>query len=319
MARASSPKIGIKSFRASFNGVNEKGELPERLKIFEWGVNKTNQGDFILDDKSAEVFSRNQVMLARQTIPIDFNHTSVEGTPAFAAAKGVPDIGGYGQPVIVNGCGMFVEAIETTPSGIKKASDFKDLSAAPLVDEKTGRIVGLHSLALVPAGSDEGLTIESAALRALSATLRTLSVPDAHFQTSNKKSVPAADRGEDAEKFRTAMNDEHMEFIKHFLKMPENCTYEDVMEKLKAHLEMHGGGVKGPLDSPEHGTDIVMATLTAKFEETLLAKLTPLQASVNRMQEDLTARAAQLEEAERKAVIDEASRQGKVIPLSADT
>ena len=95
--------IKLKTFKATLNGVSESGELPSRLKLFDWGVNKTNQGDFIVDEGTLKVFAANQDALARTTVQVDFNHNTVEGTPAYLAAAGSPEIGGYGVPVVISG------------------------------------------------------------------------------------------------------------------------------------------------------------------------------------------------------------------------
>ena len=142
-------RITLKCFSARYGGVTENGELPSRLKLFDWGTNKTNKGDFIVDDRTHACFAENQEAMSRQTIQVDFNHNTVEGSPAYLAAKGSPEIAGYGVPVCVRGKGIFLEKIDTTPHGVDKAADYKDLSPAPLATDD-GLVVGLHSVALVP-------------------------------------------------------------------------------------------------------------------------------------------------------------------------
>src|SRR4051812_6047952 len=109
MARAD--EINLKCFKATWSGVDASGHLPNRLKVFGWGVNKSNQGDFLVDEGTHRVFQENQTKLARQIVAIDFNHNTVEGTPAFLAAAGSPEIAGYGAPVCIFGQGIFVEKI----------------------------------------------------------------------------------------------------------------------------------------------------------------------------------------------------------------
>ena len=189
MARADK-QISLKTLRVDTNGVDLAKGLPERLKILDWGVNKSNQGDVVVNDATFDIFQGNQHRLGRETVAIDFNHCTVEGTEAFKNQKGM-DIGGYGKPVVIKGDGVYLESVSTTPTGISKAADFKDLSPAVLVDEKTGTLVGLHSVALTPTGSVYGLTIESAALKAMSAVFKTLNVS---LLDSKSKSTPAAYR-----------------------------------------------------------------------------------------------------------------------------
>jgi phage I-like protein len=313
MAKAS---ISLKCFKATLNGVSDKGELPSRLKLFDWGTNKTNQGNFIVDDRTFACFAENQDKMMRQTVQVDFNHNTVDGTPAFMAAKGSPEIAGYGVPVCIRGKGIFLEGIDTTPSGMEKAADYRDLSPAPLATDD-GLVVGLHSVALVPAGSTEGLTLEGAALKALSSSLnlKTLSVPDSSF--GGPKAKPNAYKnGEDQN--NVAMEKDLMKQISTMLDMPEDASYEDVCERLKA-VYHRMDGKKGPLDSPRPGTEIVTHTLTAKdLADAVGAAIKPLEATVNKLQSDLDTRAAQMEETERNTVVAEATKCGKVIPLNAD-
>jgi phage I-like protein len=320
MAKAlTPPKVSLKCFKAAFAGT-DADKLPSRLKIFDWGMNRTSEGDFLVDDGTLECFAQNQSKLGREEIAIDFNHSTVEGTAAFNASQGKGSIAGYGVPVVVRGSGIFLNKVETTPSGSETFKDYKDLSPAPLYDESTGRVLGLHSVALTPTGAVYNLTLDSAAQKALSAQIKTLTVPDSQLQLGNKKNIPTAYRGEADSNDNNSMNEEHMKFIKKALDMPEDCTYEDVMEKLKAHFEKTGGDVKkgGPLISPYPGTEIMEATLAA-MEKMMGAKLTTLQSSFDAMKLELDAKTKQAEEQERKGIIDEAGRQGKVIPLSADS
>lgn len=303
--------IKLKTFKATLNGVSESGELPSRLKLFDWGVNKTNQGDFIVDEGTLKVFAANQDALARTTVQVDFNHNTVEGTPAYLAAAGSPEIGGYGVPVVISGKGIFLESVETTPSGQKKAADYKDLSPAPLVDA-SNRVIGLHSVALTPTGSTEGLTIESAAMKALSASLKTLAVPTvnayANGQSQNDKKMSI-----------------EMSALKGHLGLDESATEEDAINAIKAMFKK-SGGKSGPLDSPREGTEIVERCLSAMLPDALGAVIAPLTAKLDAqnaiitgLQNQIATATNRAEETERAAVVLEASKAGKVIPLSAET
>jgi len=306
-------RITLKCFSARYGGVTEKGELPSRLKLFDWGTNKTNKGDFIVDDRTHACFAENQEAMARQTIQVDFNHNTVEGSPAYLAAKGSPEIAGYGVPVCVRGKGIFLEKIDTTPHGVDKAADYKDLSPAPLATDD-GLVVGLHSVALVPAGSTDGLTLESAALKALSASLKVLSVPEP-MSGGPKTKVNAYANGQSSND--KLMEEETMKKIHEALGLEDGASYEQVCEKLKPMYEMKGGK-KGPLDSPHSGTEIITHTLDAKIAAALGAAITPLQAEVTRLQTELASRAATDEQAEKDRIMAQASKDGKIVPLTTD-
>ena len=304
--------IRLKTFKATLNGVSETGELPGRLKLFDWGVNKTSEGDFLVDEGSLAVFAANQNRLQRQQVQVDFNHNTVEGTAAYLAAKGSPEMAGYGIPVIVHGEGIFLEGVETTPSGLSKSADYKDLSPAPLVDS-SNRVIGLHSVALVPAGATEGLTIESAALKALSASLKTLAVPPSKLM-GEKPKVDAYANGQ------SPNNDPIMEETKKAvltaLGGDEDMSYEDVCQKLKAVFKS-SGGKEGPLNSPAPGTEIIERCLTASLKP-VMEKLEAQEGTIKTLQASLDTERASLQDRERAAIVSDASKAGKVIPLSAD-
>lgn len=313
--------LTLRTFKATFNGV-ENGKLPSRLKLFNWGPNKTNQGVFTVDDETARVFAENQSKLAREQVQVDFNHNTVPGTEAFKAAAGSPKIGGYGNPKVIKGDGLYLENVETTPSGTELAADYKDLSPSPITDEQ-GRVVALHSVALVPAGSVENLTIESAALNALEAKVVTLSVPDSKISDSHPD--PKAYRGQQTQ--LKTMAADRMEMIKHIMDCPDDASYEDVMERLKAHWEGKGDAdgdeTDGPIN-PKSDTRVgwegrhEMKTMAAAISNALESKLTPLAAKLESVTAQLDAERKKADKAHRESVIAQAAKDGKVIPLSAE-
>lgn len=322
--------ITLKTFRASELEAQAGGHLAKRFKLFNWGLNKTNQGDFTVDDETLRVFEGNQTKLARNKIQVDFNHNTVPGTPAYEAAKGSPEIAGYGVPVVVKGEGIFLEGIETTPSGIAKSRDYLDLSPSPLVDEQ-GRVLALHSVALCPAGSVEGLTVEAAAMKALSADIITLTVPETKLHNPNDLEGPNAYKG--AREPLMSINDAQFSEIKRTMGMPEDCTYESFMEKLKATMEgplgAKGQGPITPMDKnqPIARSEALSAAEPAlkmfeaslkEMQEKMDAKLVTLSAKLAATEGQLDAAKVRVENEHRSALIAQAGKDGKVIPLSAD-
>lgn len=334
----------LKTCKASLNGINADGTLPQRLRLFKWGVNESNQGRFIVDEHTAKVFENNQKASARETIPVDFNHNTVPGTEAYKAAAGSPAIAGYGKPVLIPGEGLFLNAVETTQSGVDKARDYKDLSPTPVVDPDTGRVIGLHSVALVPAGSVYDLTIEYAAenapadIKMLAAMLATLSVPDSKIQKGGEPVPNAYKHGVDPTDEH--MTEEQFSLLKKTMKMPEDCSFEDVMEKLKAHWEGDGGGGKvgerhgsitnegnsriiqydkgeSHMDKANAGVKMLEA-LMPQFKELLEAQLKPLSAELAQVKGQLDTERAKAESTTRATLIAQAGKDGKIIPLSAE-
>jgi len=176
----------LKSVRADIsNGALKADELPSRIKILNWGPNKTLDGDITLDAESYKVFYANQSSIGRAFCPLDFNHNTVPGTTEYKNDKAPRAIAAYGVPTIYPDDGMYMEYLQWTPSGIKSAKDFQDLSPAVLLDDNN-RVIGMHSCALTPAGSIENLSFYSAddSVTSLMGQLRAL---DADAEDDDKK------------------------------------------------------------------------------------------------------------------------------------
>lgn len=177
-------QISLRAFKVSTNGVDLKTGLPSRLKLLDWGANRINTGEtYVVDEISAKVFADNQSRCGRETVPVDYEHHTVENTPAYLRTKPSDPVAGYGKPVVIAGEGLFLENIETTPDGLVNAANFKDLSPAPWIED--GRVVGMHSVALTVAGAVDNLTLSDAAVATLNskyklATFSTDSIPNAY-------------------------------------------------------------------------------------------------------------------------------------------
>lgn len=323
MAKASS-KIVLKSCKMDLNGVDLVNGLPERLKIFEWGRNETLKGPVVIDKDSLAVFDENQRKLGRETCPIDFQHGTVEGSEAWKAAKGNPDIAGYFRPRIVENEGLYLENVSTTPTGLKKAADFKDLSPTPLVDEKTGRLIGLHSLALTPTGAVPGLTIESAALKAMSATFKTLSV-SLMDKSAKAKSEPAAYSQGQPDYYNDLddeiMKEEQLAALRTAMGVSEEMSWDELFPTVLAKI---GKGKEGPITHKENTRvatwpgGFEYKTMMAEFDKALEAKVTPLTAKVEELQSELANKRADLEKQQKDNILATAGKEGKVITLSSD-
>lgn len=316
-------KVALIPCKMDFNGVDPVKGLPERLKIFNWGRNETLKGPVIVDKDSLGVFEANQKRLGRETCPIDFQHGTVEGTEAWKAANGNPDIAGYFRPRIVEGEGLFLENVSTTPTGLLKAADFKDLSPTPLVDEKTGRLIGLHSVALTPTGAVDGLTIESAALKAMSATFKTLSVSLVDKAEKDKYVPPGCKNGQpdyyndlDGE----IMNEEHMKTLREAMGVNPEMSWDDLFPLIVAKI---GKGKEGPV-TPNAANQVITwpAGYEAKFMEAnakaIDAAIKPLSAKVEELQAELATKRTELEKQQKDELLSKAGKEGKVITLSAD-
>lgn len=322
MARSS--HIALKTFRVDWNGVSPDSGLPERLKILDWGVNKTLKGDVVVDDVTLALFDTNQKRMGRDTCYVDFNHATVQGTDAYANCRGdVPKIAGYFQPKVVKGEGVYMENVSTTPTGMKYAADFKDLSPTPFIDEKSNRLIGLHSVALTPTGAVDELTISGAAMKAMSATFKTLSssLMDA---AEKKKSLPAGyDNGQPDyynDLDEELMTDENMKSLRTAMGVPDSMSWDELFPLIMAKI---GSGKQGPI-TPDAANQVVKwpdgykAILMAEIGKELEAKLTPLVASVEKLQTELAQKNADITKQLKDELITTATTEGKKITLSAD-
>ena len=167
-------------------------ELPTRIKLLGWGKNATSEGEVIVDELTARVFSANQKAIGRERVVLDFEHNTVPGTPEYKRTTEPRSVAGHANLVCVPGEGIFAEAITYTGTGKKAAADFEDVSLAPYCD-KQNRVIGAHSVALTHTGAAYGVGFAQApetlsAGGELAADLKTLSAsttPAAPEQNQN--------------------------------------------------------------------------------------------------------------------------------------
>jgi hypothetical protein len=310
-------RVKLQCLKAFSNGTIN-GELPDRLKVFNWGVNKTTKGEFIVDDTTLQVFEATQKAMGRETLVIDFNHCTIPGHPAYGGATA--PTAGYGQARVVKGEGIFVEGISTTATGRKLSPDYVDISPAPLTVDN--RIIGMDSIALTQTGSVEGLTLELAAQEGRRQGLQTLS---AALETDYTKSDPTAYRLANTTTYNGLM-EKHLEYFREQLGLAAGTSAEDIMTAIRAKWE-GDEKVTGPLDDAAPGASQTTPVWDARVEvEKMVASLTkPLADQIVTLSAELRAardndetRRKTLDADERAAIIAAATRDGKVIPFSAD-
>lgn len=164
---------------AGSGGDATTGELPTRIKLLGWGKNSTSEGEVIVDELTARVFSANQKAIGRERVVLDFEHNTVPGTPEYKRTTEPRAVAGHANLVCIPNEGIFAEAITYTGTGKKAAADFEDVSLAPYCD-KSGRVIGAHSAALTHTGAAYGFGFAQApetfsADNELTADLKTLS------------------------------------------------------------------------------------------------------------------------------------------------
>jgi hypothetical protein len=213
---------------------------------------------------------------------------------------------------VVKGEGLFIEQVSTTPTGMKSAPDFKDLSPAVLTDEKTGRVLGMHSVALTPAGSVYNLTIENAALQALTSLMSDTSKPDPKAYGNGQTDY-------------SGLMKEQMDSIRKSLKM-EGSSDEELFNVIMAKI---GIGKDGPITNAGNsqtvtwpfGMDykVMSAALSKDFGADLEARLTPLTAKITELEGQLSAQRKADETSQKNELLVSAGKEGKVLTLSAAT
>jgi hypothetical protein len=148
-------------FIAPVNPVDEKGALPERKKILNWGVNPTVRGPVIVSDETVRVFNAVQAQKGRDLIALDYEHNTVRGTPAWKDSKEPREVAAFCRAEVIPGEGVFIFNIEPTPSGKTNARNYCDLSPAAEFLRGTNIVGGLHSVALCRQGAVNDLRIFS--------------------------------------------------------------------------------------------------------------------------------------------------------------
>ena len=142
------------------NGALTAAALPTRLKILGWGDNPSVKGNARFSEHSAATLPARQQETGFNKIALDFEHNTVPGSPEFERTNEPRRVAAYGVPTVIPGDGLYLEALEWTPSGKAEALNYADLSPAVEFDA-AGNIVFVHSVALTRNGAVEGLSFFS--------------------------------------------------------------------------------------------------------------------------------------------------------------
>lgn len=145
------------------NGIRVGSPLPARIKVLNWGVNKTLKGDVVVNDLTAARLPDFQREMNWDDIVLDIEHGSVPGSPLFrsAAENGkFPELLGRGRPLVLSGDGLYVDGIVWSPHGAR-AYEFPDLSPA-VKQDANGVVIGMHSTAFCVHGATFDLHAYSA-------------------------------------------------------------------------------------------------------------------------------------------------------------
>jgi regulator of replication initiation timing len=236
------------------------GELPNRLKILNWGENPSQRGPVMVDEKTLAAIEAQRKDKAFARILIDFDHQSVPGTPNHTPSprKHV----GYGDLICLAGEGVFLDNLVYTPAGKEFAREYSDISPTVSFFDDGKTVARIPSVALCPNGAVHDLTFFSAD-------------PPPH-------TLEAAMNEEDAKKL-----------------VEQIAALNDAMKALAAEvkaLKDENAMLRQANDDLAKKLDSSVATFSAEAQKA----------------------AAAAEAMERRTLIAEATREGKVLPMSAD-
>lgn len=149
-------------------------KAPSRFKLFNWGVNKTTKGDFIVNETTLAALPSNHRTHGLDKVALDFEHNTFPGSPEFERTQEPRPIAAMGAVEVVANDGVYLNAIEWRKAGLEQRENYEDLSPVPGTNDKR-EVVLVHSVALCRNGSVFDLTIENAT--ALSALLNIKPTP----------------------------------------------------------------------------------------------------------------------------------------------
>jgi phage I-like protein len=276
---------GLVAFRIE-NKALASADLPSRIKLLNWGVNKTIKGDVLVNERTVEALAANQAAEGFDKIALDFNHNSLPGHPNYKADP--REVAAYGVPEIIPGDGLYLRDVEWTPAGRQYAKNYCDLSPTPRLEN--GVVVFLHSVALCPQGAVEGLSF---------------------FSAPEKSNPNPKDTSMDYKKLLLLL-----------LGLDEKATDEAISQAATAWKDKLSA-MSAVFDSLK-GVDL--KALSALGEKIKGVDLTALSAAVQGVTvEQFTALSARVDglvkngdKSAREAILARAASEGKVIPLNAD-
>jgi hypothetical protein len=190
VVRVNRDSIGLVCLRTVSNGA-KPGALPTRLKVLEWGVNKTLKGDIVVDEETLKVFSANQRAVGRDRVALDFEHNTVPGTEEFNRTQEPRMVAGFWTPKVIRGEGVVLEAPKWVAPE-REVLAYEDISATPFVEPAgngRSRVIGLHSVGLTRAGASDFTFLSAPEIEAL---VETLSVGKTNRTKTNMQLTVAA-------------------------------------------------------------------------------------------------------------------------------
>lgn len=276
------------------NGAAERlaadGKLPDRLKILNWGDNPAIAGlNPKLGSHSLKMFAALMRDKGLDRVALDFEHNTVPGTVEYERTQEPRAIAAHGPAELIPGDGLYLTNLSYTPHGNGFALEYPDLSPAVHIDPATGEVDFLHSCALTRAGAVMGLSYYSVEA----------SIED---KTTTQQQ---GDNGMDWKKMLIALTG-----------AAEDVSDEDLAKMFEAKIASSATAAVEPVQTALSALSATVAAL--KPAEANEGEITALSSAMATFRDELTALSGELVAMRRQAVREQAAREGKVIPLSAE-
>lgn len=262
--------------------------LPDRLLAMPWGISDTNKGRLIVNETTVGVLAHNQAKAKFDRVAFDFQHNTVFGKPADEPLK----VAGYGTPEIVAGEGIYLSAIEYTADGRESllGGHYPDLSPTLRVND-AGEVIFMHSLAAVRQGEVDGLTLFNPAAGTKAAVALAALSAEGLFALEADDKYKSADGQPDWRAITiAALNAAGAS-------LDDDAEGDDILSAAAA--------LKQPAKSPTPTTTEPVKTMSAEVLTALETRLVALEADTA--------------VSKRQTILSNAARDGKIIPLSAES
>lgn len=256
----------------------DAAKLPRRIKVLNWGENPNCHGRRV---NVGPLFAKclSAAVYPYRQVALDFEHNTFPGTAAYKESREPRPVAGFGSIEVVEGRGVYLTMSSWTPEGERMAVNYADVSAGAVTDED-GNVVAVSSVALCRAGAVDGMDFVEAPLSGgVSSAL-------SGIINNNNQEGQAMD-------FKALL-------IKS-LGLGDDATDEAIQAALAKAL-----GRK-----PDENQEARQAAMSAAVKAAVAEAVKPIQGQVAALSAAAVAH-------EKRDLVAEAAREGKVVALSAD-
>lgn len=256
----------------------DAAKLPRRIKVLNWGDNPNCHGRRV---NVGPLFAKclSAAVYPYRQVALDFEHNTFPGTAAYKESREPRPVAGFGSIEVVEGRGVYLTMSSWTPEGERMAVNYADVSAGAVTD-KDGNVVAVSSVALCRAGAVDGMDFVEAPLSGgVSSAL-------SGIINNNNQEGQAMD-------FKALL-------IKS-LGLGDDATDEAIQAALAKALER----------KPDENQEARQAAMSAAVKAAVAEAVKPIQ-------EQVAALSAAAVAHEKRDLVAEAAREGKVVALSAE-